>query len=147
MAEGFAVCARHPFDCSVEKHASEWRDDALRLRARLSEVEAERDRYRADYTMTALENEQLNSGFWGAIELRDAAEANLAEVEALCDTSDNWEGANRSILHTSMVRAAARGEGERPAEQMLADVQREHARAWRDEVRPNLGPVSGEGDR
>lgn len=34
------VCARHPFDCSVEKHAEEWRNEALRLRAELAALRA-----------------------------------------------------------------------------------------------------------
>jgi len=38
-----AICARHPFDCSVDKHAQEWRDEALRLRAAVANLTAELD--------------------------------------------------------------------------------------------------------
>jgi hypothetical protein len=54
MPDDNAVCARHPYDCSVEKHATEWRDEAIRLRARLAEVEAWADTTECEYCAHAV---------------------------------------------------------------------------------------------
>lgn len=70
------VCARHRFDCSVEKHAEEWRDEALRLRAEV-------DRLRA-----ALAHHTVNLVTGGGASARRAAgepEPPAAEVSDVCE--------------------------------------------------------------
>lgn len=139
-----AIRTQRWYDGSMDETEKFWGDGGLAdqtwlmvesLKARLAEVEAERDRYRADYTMTALENEQLNSGFWGAIELRDAAEARLAAVLALCD---NPHGAyvggdikdDRAVVLVDDIRDVATGDATPP---------RDTSRDWSRE--PTVGEL------
>lgn len=109
--------------------------------ARLAEVEAMHD--------AAAE---CAREFWRRVE---AAEARLAAVHAFCadyprtakypDYDGGYESALDDVL--SRLRAAADGATcDEQAAQMVADVRREHAAGWRDEARPNLGPVTAAGD-
>lgn len=82
---GTATCGRHPFDCSVEKHAEEWRDEALRLRAAVANLTAEVENWKA--------NEANEAAY--AQEQRHRAEA--AEAAVVTARRDAWdEGARWS---------------------------------------------------
>lgn len=88
------------------------------LRARLAEVEAERDQALNDchHVPALVEVEaERDAAIAGSREIRGtllAAEARLAAVEAMCNTAASWQEPALDDL-IQMVRAAARGEGDR----------------------------------
>lgn len=95
-----------------------WMEEGRLLRARLAEVEAERD------AALAAEKHQ-HSERWIEKRMRREVEARLAAVEALCDDAEReeaaaiatgYDGATWAEVPTDRVRAALRGEGDRPAE-------------------------------
>lgn len=105
------------------------------LRARLAEVEAERDRWERDAHNLAWSRDQ-------ECQAKHAAQAALARVEALCDREERHVAHHvprpDALVSTEQVRAAA--EGDRAAVLRTRQISRE-------ELRGILGLPEGEGDR
>lgn len=116
-------------------------DEIDRLRARLAEVEAERDQmltaYNAQFARTEEVVDRLmtaESRLAGVEAVRDrlytenqewrtvanGQAARLAAVEALCDVMRKNNDPYASLLEIALGRAAARGEGDRPVADHVA---------------------------
>lgn len=94
------TCARHSLDCSVEKHADEWRSDALRLRTELDDM-------RAAFEQFATDSDEVIVGLRAAV-ANLTAERDLARREwGACTTLCAQYSAEADKAQCELARAEA----------------------------------------
>lgn len=112
-------CGGHVESAALEGDWRPWCDDChYAARDRLAEVEAEREslqrQWQRDHDEMSARRKNAEARLAAALRRAEAAEARLAEVIGLCDEARSGAFDSRASFE-SAVRAAARGEGDRPA--------------------------------
>lgn len=108
-------CSCPSADDGMGQLAAEYARRLRQAEARTEALEVDRDLWKG----VARDAERA---YTAAVARAEQAEARLAAVEALCDKATNTPGYNAHLPHfVKRVRAAARGEGDRPAAEPVCD--------------------------